>query len=85
MRTTPGKHTYLVYRGGAWRWHGLIRAVVFGCVAEISKTADLSLAVLITLREQGPMAAPALARALSLNRTVLHRLSQVSGRPSVAG
>jgi IclR family KDG regulon transcriptional repressor len=43
-------------------------------VAEISKTADLSLLVLVTLREQGPMTAPALARALSLNRTVLHRL-----------
>jgi IclR family KDG regulon transcriptional repressor len=43
-------------------------------VAEISKTADLCLAVLVTLREQGPMTAPALARALSLNRTVLHRL-----------
>jgi DNA-binding IclR family transcriptional regulator len=43
-------------------------------VPEISKTADLSLAVLLTLREEGPMTAPALARALSLNRTVLHRL-----------
>jgi DNA-binding IclR family transcriptional regulator len=43
-------------------------------VAEISKTADLCLAVLVELREQGPMPAPALARALSLNRTVLHRL-----------
>jgi DNA-binding IclR family transcriptional regulator len=47
---------------------------VFGCVAEISKTADLCLAVLLTLREQGPQTAPALARAMSLNRTVLHRL-----------
>jgi IclR family KDG regulon transcriptional repressor len=50
------------------------RAVVFGSVAEISKTADTCLAVLVTLREQGPMTAPALARTLSLNRTVLHRL-----------
>jgi IclR family KDG regulon transcriptional repressor len=43
-------------------------------VPEISKTADLGLAILVTLREQGPLTAPELARALSLNRTVLHRM-----------
>jgi DNA-binding IclR family transcriptional regulator len=43
-------------------------------VSEISKTADLGLCVLVTLRERGPMSAPELARVLSLNRTVLHRI-----------
>jgi len=43
-------------------------------VAEISKTADQALAVLIELSENGPMNAADLSRSLELNRTVVHRL-----------
>jgi IclR family transcriptional regulator, KDG regulon repressor len=43
-------------------------------MAEISKTTDQALAVLLELSDNGPMTAAALARALRLNRTVVHRL-----------
>ena len=43
-------------------------------VAEISKTADQALAVLLELSEHGPATPAALARSLKLNRTVVHRL-----------
>lgn len=43
-------------------------------MAEISKTADQALAVLIELSEKGPMNVVSLARSLQLNRTVVHRL-----------
>ncbi|WP_051579678.1 IclR family transcriptional regulator [Pseudonocardia acaciae] len=43
-------------------------------MAEISKTADQALAALIMLSDRGPMNPAELARALELNRTVVHRL-----------
>ena len=41
---------------------------------EISKTADQALTVLIEVTERGPLSPAQLARALGLNRTVVHRL-----------
>jgi IclR family KDG regulon transcriptional repressor len=43
-------------------------------VAEISKTADLALTVLLTISENGPRTPAQLAQELHLNRTVVHRL-----------
>lgn len=43
-------------------------------MAEISKTADQALAVLVEVSENGPVNAADLARSLQLNRTVVHRL-----------
>jgi IclR family KDG regulon transcriptional repressor len=43
-------------------------------VADISKTADHALAVLVELTESGPMTTAELSRSLKLNRTVVHRL-----------
>jgi DNA-binding IclR family transcriptional regulator len=43
-------------------------------VPEISKTADQALTVLIEVSERGPLSPAQLARALGLNRTVVHRL-----------
>jgi IclR family KDG regulon transcriptional repressor len=43
-------------------------------MAEISKTTDQALTVLLELSDNGPMTAAALARSLKLNRTVVHRL-----------
>lgn len=43
-------------------------------MAEISKTADQALTVLLKVGENGPMTPAQLARALGLNRTVVHRL-----------
>ncbi len=43
-------------------------------MAEISKTADQALTVLLTVGEHGPMTPAELARTLDLNRTVVHRL-----------
>jgi DNA-binding IclR family transcriptional regulator len=43
-------------------------------VAEISKTADQALTVLLKVGENGPMTPAELARSLGMNRTVVHRL-----------
>ena len=43
-------------------------------MAEISKTADHALAVLLELSDRGPSTPAELARSLDLNRTVVHRL-----------
>jgi IclR family KDG regulon transcriptional repressor len=43
-------------------------------VADISKTADHALAVLVELTESAPMTTAELSRSLKLNRTVVHRL-----------
>ena len=43
-------------------------------MAEISKTADQALTVLIEVSERGPLSPAQLARSLGLNRTVVHRL-----------
>lgn len=43
-------------------------------MAEISKTADQALTVLLKVGENGPMTPAELARALQMNRTVVHRL-----------
>lgn len=43
-------------------------------MAEISKTTDQALTVLLALTEQGPMSPAELSRKLGLNRTVVHRL-----------
>jgi IclR family transcriptional regulator, KDG regulon repressor len=43
-------------------------------MAEISKTADQALAVLLELSERGPATPAEVARNLNLNRTVVHRL-----------
>src|ERR1700712_5259135 len=43
-------------------------------MAEISKTTDQALAVLLELSDHGPMTPAALARSLKMNRTVVHRL-----------
>lgn len=43
-------------------------------MAEISKTADQALTVLLEVAERGPMTPATLARSLSMNRTVAHRL-----------
>jgi DNA-binding IclR family transcriptional regulator len=43
-------------------------------VAEISKTADHALSVLLEVGERGPLTPAAIARSLGMNRTVVHRL-----------
>ena len=43
-------------------------------VAEISKTADLALRVLLEVGESGPVTPTMLARSLGTSRTVVHRL-----------
>lgn len=43
-------------------------------MAEISKTADQALTVLLEVGEHGPVTPAALARSLGMNRTVVHRL-----------
>lgn len=43
-------------------------------MAEISKTTDQALTVLLELGEHGPMTPAALSRSLAMNRTVVHRL-----------
>src|SRR5207244_556456 len=43
-------------------------------MAEISKTAEQALAVLLELGEHGPMTPAELSRSLEMNRTVVHRL-----------
>jgi DNA-binding IclR family transcriptional regulator len=43
-------------------------------VAEISKTADQALTVLLAVGEHGPATPALLARSLGMNRTVVHRL-----------
>ncbi|HWI21585.1 MAG TPA: IclR family transcriptional regulator [Baekduia sp.] len=43
-------------------------------MAEISKTTDQALVVVLELSEKGPMTAAALSRSLGINRTVVHRL-----------
>lgn len=43
-------------------------------VAEISKTADQALTVLLEVGERGPATPALLARSLGMNRTVVHRL-----------
>ena len=43
-------------------------------MAEISKTADQALTVLLTVSEHGPCTPARLARDLKMNRTVVHRL-----------
>ncbi|UGS37264.1 IclR family transcriptional regulator [Capillimicrobium parvum] len=43
-------------------------------MAEISKTADQALTVLLKVGENGPMTPAELARTLGMNRTVVHRL-----------
>jgi len=48
--------------------------VWFAAVAEISKTADQALTVLLEVGERGPVTPAALARSLGMNRTVVHRL-----------
>ncbi len=48
--------------------------VWFRAVAEISKTADQALTVLLEVGERGPLTPAVLARSLGMNRTVVHRL-----------
>ncbi|UGS37322.1 IclR family transcriptional regulator [Capillimicrobium parvum] len=43
-------------------------------MAEISKTADQALTVLLEVGESGPVTPAVLARSLGMNRTVVHRL-----------
>ena len=43
-------------------------------MAEISKTADHALSVLLEVGERGPLTPAAIARSLAMNRTVVHRL-----------
>ncbi|MFE3059551.1 IclR family transcriptional regulator [Nocardia sp. NPDC059239] len=43
-------------------------------MAEISKTADQALTILLAVAERGPRSSAQLARDLRLNRTVVHRL-----------
>ena len=43
-------------------------------MAEISKTADHALSVLLEVGERGPLTPAAIARSLDMNRTVVHRL-----------
>lgn len=43
-------------------------------MAEISKTTDQALTVLLELSENGPMTPAELSRSLDMNRTVVHRL-----------
>lgn len=43
-------------------------------MAEISKTADQALSVLLEVGDNGPLTPAQLARSLKLNRTVVHRL-----------
>jgi DNA-binding IclR family transcriptional regulator len=48
--------------------------VSFRAVAEIAKTADQALTVLLEVGERGPVTPAGLARSLGMNRTVVHRL-----------
>lgn len=43
-------------------------------MAEIAKTADQALAILLAIAERGPASATELSRSLGMNRTVVHRL-----------